>query len=76
MGRYDLPDPKCRHVAHEVRVFAGDPEGAYASTWVCARIECIEDAKEWAEAQVRQPAQTVPRAALASLSTEKEPSDG
>ena len=39
---------------------AGDPDGAYASTQVCDRPECIEDAKAWAEAMVRLPARHVP----------------
>lgn len=57
--RYRLPDPKCNH-APKGRVSAGEPDGAYASTYVCDRPACIEDAKEWAEAQVRQPAHHTP----------------
>lgn len=53
MSRYELPNPKCKH-ARRGLVSAGDPHGAYASTQVCARPSCIEDAIEWAEAQVRQ----------------------
>lgn len=55
MSRYDLPDPRCDHARRGI-VRAGDPAGAYAATNVCDRAECIADAKEWAEAQVRQPA--------------------
>lgn len=58
-GRYRLPDPKCQH-ARRGRVEAGDPDGAYASTQVCDRPECIEDAKAWAEATVRLPSRHVP----------------
>jgi hypothetical protein len=54
--RYRLPDPKCKH-APTGRVYAGDPQGAYASTYVCDRPACIEDAKAWAEAEMRLPAE-------------------
>jgi predicted membrane-bound spermidine synthase len=56
MGRYDPPDPLCRHVA-KVRVAshvdlvaantAGDP---IASTECCDRQPCIDDATEWVRA--------------------------
>lgn len=58
-GRYRLPAPKCKHVPRG-RVFAGDPEnGPSASTYVCDRPACIEDAKEWAWAMTHQPAVAV-----------------
>lgn len=48
MGRYDLPDPKCRH-KRKGRVISGETKvGAHAATSVCDRFECIEDAKAWA----------------------------
>lgn len=48
--RYRLPDPTCRHSPRK-RVGAGDPkEGPHASTYVCDRGPCIEDAKEWVRA--------------------------
>lgn len=59
MSRYDIPNPKCRHV-RKGRVLAGDLDGPHASTQVCDRPECIADAKEWAEAKVRQPAVHIP----------------
>lgn len=49
MSRYTLPDPKCRH-KRRGRVQAGSFEGAHASTNVCDRPECVEDAKKWARA--------------------------
>lgn len=55
MSRYELPGPTCRH-ARRGLVSAGDPHGAFASTQVCDRAECIADALEWAQAEVRQPA--------------------
>lgn len=57
--RYRVPDPLCRH-ARKGRVAAGDPDGAYASTSVCDREECIEDAKAWAFAVAREPAIHIP----------------
>ena len=49
-GRYRLPDPKCQHVPKN-RVSAGAiSRGPHASTYVCDRPACIEDAKEWARA--------------------------
>lgn len=57
--RYRVPDPKCNHARRGI-VRAGDPHGAYAATNVCDRPECIEDAKAWAEAEVRLPAEHVP----------------
>jgi hypothetical protein len=60
VSRYRIPDPKCRHRHHAVRVTAGDPyEGAYATRWVCDRPECIEDAKQWAGTYTRQPVEVV-----------------
>ena len=47
--RYRLPDPKCNHVRRGL-VSSGDPRGAYASTQVCSRPECIDDAMAWSEA--------------------------
>ena len=57
--RYRLPDPKCRH-ARKGLVSAGEPTGAYASTQVCDRPACIEDANAWATAVVREPARHRP----------------
>lgn len=57
--RYRLPDPKCKH-KRRGRVVAGDPEGVFASTDVCDRPGCIEDAQRWAEAEARQPARHLP----------------
>ena len=50
MARYDLPDPKCHHRPTQ-RVTSGnldDPNGTHASTYVCDRPGCVEDAKAWA----------------------------
>jgi hypothetical protein len=49
--RYRLPDPKCRHTWTQ-RVEAGEIEGGgpYASTYVCDREACVQDAKAWAHA--------------------------
>lgn len=47
MSRYDLPEPKCKH-KRKGRVMAGAFDGAHASTYVCDRPECIEDAMAWA----------------------------
>lgn len=49
MDRYRIPDPKCNHVRRGL-VSAGDPHGVYASTQVCDRTECIEDAIAWVRA--------------------------
>lgn len=46
--RYRLPDPKCNHATRTVRVTSGSFDGAHASTWVCDRETCVEDAKAWA----------------------------
>lgn len=59
MSRYEIPDPKCHHVHHAVRVTAGHLHGTYASRWVCDREACIEDAKEWAATYTRQPVEVV-----------------
>lgn len=58
MGRYDVPDPKCKH-KRTGRVEAGIPTGVYASTNCCNRPECIEDAKEWAYTLTLSPAHYV-----------------
>jgi hypothetical protein len=55
MSRYDLPGPRCDH-SPTGRVSAGGPDSAHASTYVCAREACIDDAKEWAQAVTRLPA--------------------
>lgn len=77
-SRYRLPDPKCSH-APKGRVSAGDPKGANASTYVCDRPECIEDAKAWAEATCHEPAEFIPmtfrRPSAESLAT-KAAQDG
>jgi hypothetical protein len=56
--RYRLPDPQCKHARRGI-VRAGDPAGAYASTQVCDRDECITDAMAWATASVHEPAEHV-----------------
>lgn len=50
-NRYELPDPKCNHRPVN-RVTAGvlGGTGPQASTYVCDREACIEDAKAWAYA--------------------------
>lgn len=61
MGRYDLPDPKCEHKPTG-RVEAGDSKsGPHASTYVCDRPACVEDAKEWARATTHLEAAYIPR---------------
>ena len=50
MSRYSLPDPRCDHAPTQ-RVTSGDlgdPSGVHASTYVCGRPACVEDAKAWA----------------------------
>lgn len=65
MGRYDLPSPKCHHVirptrsralvsSHASYTAARDAGEAFASTWVCARPDCVEDAKAWVYASTHQ----------------------
>lgn len=50
MSRYEPPDPKCQHVPVN-RVTAGDMGGGpHASTYVCDRPACIEDAMGWVHA--------------------------
>lgn len=61
MGRYDLPDPKCTHKRKGI-VKAGDYAGVHASTYVCDRPECIEDAKQWAWATCHLEAVFIPDA--------------
>ena len=60
MSRYELPDPKCSHVP-KGRVTAGalDADSPHASTYVCERPACIEDAKAWAYASTHLPAEFV-----------------
>lgn len=67
-GRYELPGPRCRHVrrpgtgtlvsSHDL----GQPvprDEPLASTWVCGREACVEDAKEWVYASThRTPLET------------------
>ena len=63
MSRYRLPDPRCRHVRQTVAVSSHDDLLAaartgepMASTLVCNREACIEDAKAWVWASThRQP---------------------
>lgn len=54
MGRYDPPDPKCKHKP-KGRVTAGvlAHDQPHASTYVCDRPACIADAREWAMAAAR-----------------------
>lgn len=59
MGRYELPDPKCRHKRKGV-VKAGSWEGAHASHAVCDRPACIEDALEWARTLTHLDAAFIP----------------
>lgn len=42
-----IPDPVCDHKTAG-RVTAGDLQAAHASTYVCSRPGCIEDAMLWA----------------------------
>lgn len=60
--RYRIANPRCTHVRKGI-VRAGDPHGVYASTQVCDRDECIEDAKQWAYAQTHEQAEHRPDAA-------------
>ena len=66
MSRYDLPNPKCRHVpkvrvsSHEDLVEANRAKEAHASTLVCDRPACIEDAKEWVAASAHRDAVVIP----------------
>lgn len=58
MGRYDPPDPLCRHVP-SVRVSSHigmpeHPQEAYASTYCCHREACQLDAGEWVRAVTHQ----------------------
>lgn len=62
MGRYDLPDPQCRHKA-TVRVSSHeDLEAGWASadpcasTYCCSREACLSDAREWLRASTRRDA--------------------
>ena len=59
MGRYDPPDPKCSHKRKGI-VKAGEWDGAHASTAVCDRTECIEDAMEWAKTITHLDARFIP----------------
>lgn len=60
MSRYDPPDPKCHHVPAG-RVTAGSLDGPHASTYVCDRPACIEDAKEWAYSLTHMTAVFIPK---------------
>lgn len=69
MSRYDIPDPKCSHKP-KGRVSGGDLAEAGASTYVCDRPACIEDAKEWVWASCHQRGEFVAfKTALARLDT-------
>ena len=61
MGRYDPPDPKCRHKRKGI-VKAGEWDGAHASTAVCDRAECIDDAMAWAKAVTHLESSFIPDA--------------
>lgn len=43
------PDPTCDHLPVQ-RVTAGSWEGAHASTYVCGRADCLEEAIAWVSA--------------------------
>jgi hypothetical protein len=67
MGRYDIPDPLCNHVAHAFRVSSHEDiveasrgDDLVASVWVCPREKCREDAKEWVYAQTHREALVFP----------------
>lgn len=51
-GRYQLPDPKCRHARRGIVTTApgGYTGGPHAAADCCGREACVEDAKEWAQA--------------------------
>jgi hypothetical protein len=63
-ARYELPSPRCRHVIRPGRPRTmvsshasyadAPPSHAFASTWVCGREACIEDAKAWVWASTHQ----------------------
>lgn len=54
MSRYQLPNPLCRHKPKGF-VSAGKREdGPFASTMVCDREACVQDAQEWAAAKTLQ----------------------
>lgn len=55
-----ISDPSCRHTP-KGRVVAGDPDDAYVSTYVCDRLECIDDAKRWAAAVALEAPRYIPR---------------
>ena len=74
MSRYRLPDPKCRHrpklrVSSHENLQAGFESGdPFASTLVCDRDGCVDDAKQWLWASTYRPdVHVVP------LASEKEP---
>ena len=62
MSRYTLPDPKCRHkatrrVSSHLDLQAGyESNEPFASTHVCDREPCLDDAKEWLRASTRRDA--------------------
>lgn len=64
--RHRLPNPKCRHVpkvrisSHEDLEAARRSNEAHASTLVCDRPGCIEDAKEWVAASAHRDAVVIP----------------
>lgn len=66
MGRYDLPDPACRHAAtcrvssHEDLVAAAKGDGPMASADCCDREACQADAKEWVFAKTHIQATVIP----------------
>ena len=59
MNRYTVPDPTCKHARKGVvtnQPDEYDQERPHASTAVCDREECIEDAKAWVWAITREAA--------------------
>lgn len=52
--RQQIPDPRCSHRARERRV--SHPTPGTASVIVCARSECVEDAKDWVLTLIGEPA--------------------
>jgi hypothetical protein len=61
VSRYDLPDPTCRHkptrrVSSHEDLRAGYESGEpFASTHVCDRDDCLNDAMLWLWASTRRP---------------------
>lgn len=62
MSRYTdaIPEPLCRKKNHKPAGTVSnqpdgyDPERAHASTVICARVECQDDAREWVLAHTRE----------------------